>query len=317
MTAGRQTSVSSAPARGIAGDPASTNPRFSADDGPFGIVAGPNGCGIGLFAWLSNPPDGDGAPSQASNVGNGSAPDGFVPSQLQGTITQYLADASMSIIAGQQMSLATGTDFWAVNSDSIQALRGGTVYAEVATGKIKAQSGTAVATGTIAAETFSVTASIANATMTVTAVGSGTVVPGAAISGTNVASGSTVVRQLLPLLAGETAGGVGRYAVSIPEQNATSTTVSGSYGLFTAVSGLTGLFSVGSVLSGAGGGGVTANTVITGFGTGAGGLGTYYVNFTQTVTSTSITGTTTVSTKWKFASAALAGEVVKITSQLN
>jgi hypothetical protein len=317
MTAGRQTFVASSSARGIAGDPASTNPPFSVDAGPFGIVAGPNGCVVGRFAWLFNPPDGDGAPSWAQNVGNGSAPDGFVRSALQATITQYLADASLTIIAGQQMALVSGTDFWAKNDDSIQALRGGTVYAEVATGKIKAQSGTASATGTIDPETFSVTGSIANATLTVTAVGSGLIPPGATISGTGVASGTKIVRQLLPLLSGESLNGIGRYSVSIPEQNATSTTISGAYGLFTAVSALSGLFSVGSVLSGAGGGGVTANTVITGFGTGAGGLGTYYVSPTQTVTSTTITGTTTVSTAWKFASAALPGEVVKITSKLN
>jgi hypothetical protein len=312
MTAGRQTSISSAPARGIAGDPASTNPVFSVVAGPYGIVAGPDGCIVGRFAWLNAPADGDGQPSQAVNVSNGSAPAGFVSNQLQATITQYLADASLLIVAGQQMSLQSGTDYWAVNGDSAQALPGGTVYANLADGAIRARSGTASATGTIAAETFSVTATIANDTMTVSAVGSGTVVPGAAISGTDVASGSTVVSQLLPLLSGESLGGIGRYAVSIAEQNVASTTVSGSYGLFTAASALSGTFSPGSILSGTN---VSDGTFITGFGTGAGGLGTYYVNLTQSVSSTTITGTTTVATKWKFASAGLSGEVVKITSQ--
>lgn len=60
----------------------------------------------------------------------------------------------------------------------------------------------------------------------------------------------------------------------------------------TVASALTGNIGVGMVLSGAGGGGVTANTAVTGQLTGTpGGLGTYSVNITQTVTSTTITGT--------------------------
>ena len=312
MTAGRQTTTNSAPARGNAGDPASANPRFSVDAGPFGIVAGPLGCTIGVFAWLNAPADGDGAPSQAVNQSNGGPVAGFVSSQLQGTITVYLADASMSIIAGQQMNLESGTDFWAVNADTIAAPYQGTVYAELGTGKIKAQAGTASFTGTIDPETFSVTGSIAGDTMTVTAVGSGTVVPGAKISGASVASGTQVTRQLTPLLAGETAGGVGRYAVSIPEQSVASTTISGTYGLLTVASGLTGTIMLGGLIAGSG---VTASSHVTGFGTGVGGVGTYYTENTQTVGSESLTTTTTVSTKWKFASVGAAGELVKITSQ--
>ena len=51
-----------------------------------------------------------------------------------------------------------------------------------------------------------------------------------------------------------------------------------------------GVLYVGMVISGSGGGGVTAGTTITAFLTGTGGTGTYVVSVSQTVTSTTITG---------------------------
>jgi hypothetical protein len=92
-----------------------------------------------------------------------------------------------------------------------------------------------------------------------------------------------------------------------------STTISETHGVFTAASALVGLFQVGSVLSGSG---VTTGTTITAFGTGAGGLGTYIVDTTQTAGSTTITGTTNVETKFICVSQGLAGELVKITSHV-
>ena len=78
------------------------------------------------------------------------------------------------------------------------------------------------------------------------------------------------------------------------------------------MSGLTGNFEIGDILSGAGGGGVTAGTAIYGLGTGTGGLGTYYVSPSQTVTSTTISATGNVETKWIAMSTGLPGELVKI-----
>jgi hypothetical protein len=54
-----------------------------------------------------------------------------------------------------------------------------------------------------------------------------------------------------------------------------------------------GSIGVGSVLSGAGGGGVSANTQVTAFLTGTGGVGTYTVSISQSVTSTTITAAST------------------------
>jgi hypothetical protein len=55
------------------------------------------------------------------------------------------------------------------------------------------------------------------------------------------------------------------------------------------VTGITGQIMIGDTITGAG---VTANTVITGFGTGTGGNGTYTVNNTQTVSAKAMTGMT-------------------------
>jgi hypothetical protein len=146
-------------------------------------------------------------------------------------------------------------------------------------------------------------------------VGSGAAVVGGVLSGTNVVTGTQIVSQVTPLLAGETTGGVGRYLVSVGEQTVASTTISETYGTLTVGGTVTGTFGVGDVLSGSGGGGVTAGTVITALGTGTGGAGTYIVNLTQTVTSTTISATSNVETKWVAQTTGLPGELVKISAQ--
>lgn len=72
--------------------------------------------------------------------------------------------------------------------------------------------------------TASVTASIATTTMTVTAVGSGTLYPGANLMGTGVKRGTTIVRQLTG-----TTGGVGTYTVSLSQTVASTTVTSGTW----------------------------------------------------------------------------------------
>lgn len=71
------------------------------------------------------------------------------------------------------------------------------------------------------AATASVTASIATTTMTVTAVGSGTLYPGMTLMGTGVRYGTQIISQLTG-----TTGGVGTYQVSF-SQTVTSTTITG------------------------------------------------------------------------------------------
>src|SRR5579863_6889900 len=114
MTGGMQTSVNVQPSPAVEGDFASKNPRFSVLVGPGGFVAGPGGVTVGRFAWAYwNTIDPDNAPAivQSSGLGVGlmnpvsGAPTGFVGRRQQALIITYLADASMLIQAGYQMSL--------------------------------------------------------------------------------------------------------------------------------------------------------------------------------------------------------------------
>lgn len=306
-----QTFVGTQPSPAVAGDFASANPRFSVDAGPGGLVAGAAGVYVGRFAWWSAALiDANDTPAVVNNTGSGPVT-GFVHREQQGLITTFLAESSMLIPQGFPMTLMSGGDFWCKNDGATECVVGMKAYANYADGKVTFAAtgapGTASATGSIAAGTFSVTGSINDNVLTVSAVGSGTVYPGGTISGTGIASGTKVVAQL-----SGTAGGVGTYSVSIPEQTVASTTVSGTYGIFTAASALSGTFGVGNTLTGTG---ISVTTTITALGTGVGGLGTYIVDVNTVVSSTTITAGTQIETKWVAMSAGLAGDLIKISSQ--
>lgn len=312
---GFQTSVSYNPAPGVEGDFASTNPRATVLAGPGGLVCGDLGVIVARFAWTTAEfVDGDNAPAVANSFGSGPVA-GFVHREQQGLIEVYLEEASMRVPAGFPITLFSEGDFWVKNNGATTAVPGMKAYANFADGKATfaaagAPATGATCTGSIAASTASVTGSIADNVLNVTAVASGVLVPGGTLSGTNVAAGTQIVEQL-----SGAAGGIGTYAVSIAGQTVASTAISETYGTFTVASALTGTFHVGDVLEGSGGGGVTAGTTITALGTGTGGLGTYIVSPTQTVTSSTIDAlATNVETKWVARSTALPGEIVKISS---
>lgn len=310
MPGGFQSQVYNQPAAGVAGDRASLNPLFSYDAGPGGLVAG-SSLFVGRFAWVSGALDPNNTPSVANSFGAG-APDGFVMREQQGLQTTYLANAGMQIPIGFQVDLMTGGDFWVVNDGAAAAQIGMKAYANLADGKVTfaatgAPTQAASVTASVAASTFSVTGSIGGGngdTLTVTAVGSGTVVVGGTISGTGIASGTKIVAQL-----SGTPGGIGTYRVSIPEQTVASTTVSGTYGTMTVTAVGSGALAVNQVISGSG---VTAGTKITALGTGTGGTGTYIVDNNAVVGSTTITSNINVETAFFARSAGLAGEIVKI-----
>jgi hypothetical protein len=319
MSLGIQTQVGAANVPAIAGDWASGNPRAFFDAGPGGLVAGLSGLTVGVFAWASSARvDGDGAPAIANNFGAG-VPTGILHRQQQALITTFLADASMVVPSGIQVALCTAGDIWVKNDGATQALPGQKAYANLTTGKINfaatgaATAGATSSASTIAAATSSTTGSINNNVLTITAVGSGTVYPGTTISGTGVATGTKIVSQLTPLLSGEALGGIGRYAVSIPEQSVASTTISGTYGLLTVGGTVAGTFAVGQALAATGS--VVAGTTITALGTGVGGAGTYVVDNNTVVASQAINVlAVNVETRWYAVSSGLAGELVKITS---
>lgn len=313
--------VNTLQAPAVAGDFASTNPRSSYVAGPGGLVAGAAGVTVGRFAWAVAPMDGDNAPATVNNFGTG-LPSGFVHREQQGLITQYLAASGNLIQPGFGMTLMISGDYWVKNDGATTAIVGQKAYANFADGKITfAATGTVTAGATstgssIAAATFSVTGSVTGAVLTVTAVSSGSIYPGATISGTGIATGTQIVSQVLPLLSGETANGVGRYNVSIGEQAAASTTVSGTYGVLT-IGTATGTFAVPSLLAATGS--VVAGTYITYLLTGAGGSGsTFVVTNNTVVTSQAInTAAINVETKYICQSTGLAGELVKIGSSTN
>lgn len=117
-------------------------------------------------------------------------------------------------------------------------------------------------------------------TLDVTAVVGGTLQPGAAISGTGVTAGSTVLAQI-----SGAPGGIGLYTLSVPQQFASATVTALSTVLnVTAV--ISGAIVIGSLLTGTG---VTAGTIVTAQITGSGGIGTYRVSVGSTTISETIT----------------------------
>lgn len=317
-----QSQVNVQPAPAVAGDFASTNPRSSVLAGPGGLVAGISGAIVARFAWVTDAMvDGDNAPASVNNYGTGPVA-GFIHREQQGLITDYLQVSSMKVPAGFPITVMDSGDYWVVNDGAAAAYPGQKAYANFADGKATfaatASASTASATGSIAAGAgASAVGVIQNSIFTATGTLSGTFVIGGVLSGSGVVAGTRIVSQLLPLLSGETVGGLGRYTVSIAGQSVASTTISETWGVFTAASALSGTFALGSVLSGPGGSSdpVSTGTTITAFGTGSGGLGTYIVDLTQTSSSATVTGTTNVETKWFARSQAAPGELVKISSQ--
>ncbi|MBI1213633.1 MAG: hypothetical protein GC190_19415 [Alphaproteobacteria bacterium] len=307
---GIQQNVGVQPAPAVAGDFCDGNPRYAYDAGPGGLVSGADGVTIGRFAWARNPGDANATPSTVYSYGNGEV-SGFVHRNQQGLITTYLADAGLTIPEGFQMGLMIGGGFWVKNEGSNVALPGMKAYATFTNGAATfAATGTptggGTATGTIAAGASSFTGSIAGDVLTASAV-TDLIVPGELIAGSGITTGTRIVEQV-----SGTANGAGEYIVSIGEQDVTDVSCTGSYGLFTAASGLSGTFAVGQPLSGSG---VADGTYISALGTGTGGLGTYYVNNTQTVGSTAISSASNIETKWYCRSVGGAGELVKISDK--
>jgi hypothetical protein len=315
MPSGYQTQIFNQPAQGVAGDRASQNPMATFDAGPGGLVADVGGVTVGNFAWVIPPTDPNGTGQIATQANGGGNVAGLLYNDTQALNTVFLSDGSMVIPQGLPVSLATQGDFWVLNGGTTFAEVGMKAYAGFGTGVPSfAATGSpttaAVATGsTIAAETFSVTGSINGVILTVSAVGSGTVYPGATISGTGIATGTKIASQL-----SGTAGGAGTYLLNIDQGTVASTTVSGTYGLLT-VGTLTStpVFAVGQtlVVSGA----VVAGTQVTHLISGSGGTGsTFVVNNNTVVSSQSISSVGNVETKWVAASSGAPGALIKITS---
>lgn len=279
----RQVNVQAAPA--VAGDFCDANPRSTVDAGQGSFVAGASGLVIGAFAWV------DALTNRIANSFGAGAPTGFVQRDQQALITAYLADNSMVIPPGYPCTLFNAAGFWVLNAGSTTSAIGNKAYANNSNGSVSfGPTGTppaaASVTGSIAATVVtgaiavnSATGSIAGGVLTVSAIAAGTVLgAGQTLSGTNVDPATTILAQLTG-----TAGGVGTYSVSISQTIASETIVASGGGL--TVSAVTsGVLAIGQTL-----GGAAAGTVITGYGTGVGGTGTYTVSVSQTFASGTLT----------------------------
>lgn len=321
MASGYQTQVYQNQAVAVEGDFATINPRFTVLAGPGGLIAGPT-CLVGRFGWLSySGIDYDSAQTIFTTVNGTGAPAGFVGRKYApGLITNYLSGSTMQVPIGFPMVAFSGGDFFVMNRGSTQALPGMKAYVNFADGSVTFQAtGSAInaasgSTSSIAAGTATVTGSITNNTLTVTAVTSGTLYPGSTLAGTDtnsvaIATGTKIVSQLTSTAAGGALGGTGTYAVDTPEQTVGSCTITATYGTLTVGGTVVSGFEIGSSLTGTG---VVAGTAITALGTGSGGAGTYIVNNNTVVASTAITAATQIETKWFARSSGLANELVKI-----
>lgn len=308
-----QKQVYSQEAQAVAGDFASVNPRYIFPAGPGGLVAGPNGCTVGLAVWLSPPTDPNGGPLLASNYGSGNIA-GIMYNDTQALNTAFLSDAGLTQPQGLPVGILMNGDIWVVNNGTAEAVPGQKAYANYANGQFSfaataSPSQGASVTGSISAQTSSFTGSINGDVLTVTAVGSGTLVPGTTISGINIAANTQISSQLTGA-----SGGTGTYLLTISQQQiVNSETITGAYGLLTVTGVTSGALVVGALL---GGTGVAANSTITGLGTGTGGTGTYYVNPSQAMSSSTVTQNSNVETKWTALSAAQPGALVKISAEI-
>lgn len=282
-------------ALGQAGDFSGHNPRVSVvPPVASGFVAGPAGVTVGRFVWSD-------ANGICSNTGAG-APTGFIHRQWNALITQFLGSTSYLVPAGFMLNPFSGGGFYATNSGANTTAIGMKAYANNATGavtfnvtgtpptsaSVTAAIAANVVTGAIAVNTA--TGSINAQTLTVTAVGAGSVLgAGETVAGTGVATGTVILQQVSGTL-----GGVGVYTVSI-SQTVASTALTMSGGGLTVSAVISGTLAVGQSIAGTN---VPAGSVITNLGTGTGGVGTYVTSVSGTAASTTITasgGTMTVS----------------------
>jgi hypothetical protein len=123
--------------------------------------------------------------------------------------------------------------------------------------------------------------------LTVTGITQGAVAQGQYLSGPGITQGTKIVQALTG--AGGNVNEQGTYQLNIQQasQNPLFTgSISGTTLTVTAVT--SGNIGIGSIISGTG---ITSGTTITGLGTGTGSTGTYIVSVSQTVASTTITGT--------------------------
>lgn len=307
------------PAPAVAGDFCDTNPRYSVDAGPGGLVAGSSGLFVGRFAWATDQYlDADNAPAACNNFGAG-LPTGFVHREQQGLITQYLSSNSMFIPQGFGVTLMSAAGLWVVNSGTTVALPGMFAFANFANGLAQFGAGGTVGStglgalsinGSIGAQLSTFNGSINGNVLTVFGTATQFIPLGAVLSaGTAVPSGTFIVSQISGVSG--SAGGA-TYALSNGGLSVLLSSMSVSYGVLTAGTVTGGLLAPGMTIT-ASGTALPANSYIGQFGVGAGGgAGTYYINNSQTNAGPNFTVQTNIQTKFVCLTTGKPGELVKI-----
>jgi hypothetical protein len=197
---------------GVEGDFCSANYRGSFLAGEGRLVAGAAAVTIGRFGWVN-------ATGLVSNNAAGQVRYGFIALHGQlPLITPWLGGSGMQVQPGYEMTLHDTGDF--LMRFAAGAIIGQKVFASYADGTCSAGAAGSTMAGA------SVTGSIAATTLTVTAVGSGTLAPGQPISGSGVTAGTLITAY------GTGTGGVGTYTVSA-SQTVASTAITAGGGLET------------------------------------------------------------------------------------
>jgi hypothetical protein len=280
--------VNTQQAPGVEGDFVGANPRFTVLAGQSAFSAAAAGVVVGAFCWA------DATNHFLSSTGVGSVT-GFMGRQGQRadivTPGPGFPDASMMILGGSFVTAYSGGDFFVRNNGSTTTVIGNKAYAFNNSGLASfAATGTPTVGATCTSGTLTknvsastggalpvantCTGSIAGTTLTVSALGSGSVLAGGvgqSITGTGIDPGTVIVSQLTG-----TAGSTGTYQVSISQTAAsTAITLSGG-GLTLTGANTSGIFAPGMTISGTN---IPTGTTILAYGTGtAGGAGTYLVN---------------------------------------
>jgi hypothetical protein len=200
MTMGFQLQVNREIGVANEGDFTTANPRISlmAGAGQFVSAPAPRSPIVGRFNWA------DFATGRVYGNYRGETTTriGFFHRNNQVLIVPFLSDSQMSLEAGIMSPLHIGGEFWVRIPAANAVTVGQKVFANYLDGSIY---GAAAGTST---QTASVTASFAaNGVMTVTAVASGTLRVGAALTGGNIPAGTII--SILAL--GTGAGGTGTY----------------------------------------------------------------------------------------------------------
>jgi hypothetical protein len=141
MATGFQQTVQLQQAAAVAGDFASANPRSSVVSHEGTLVAGVGGVTVGRFAWATGA-------GVVTNAGSG-VPTGFVH-RLQGSalITNYLAETSMVIPQGFEVTLQVTGDYWVAPITNPVTV-GQKVFASLTTGEIQGAAAGATVAGYI------------------------------------------------------------------------------------------------------------------------------------------------------------------------